>query len=112
MNLKEKMIQYVGSSRRKSVYVPEFDDSIYFNPITVLQMDKIMTLSQGSSGAIHIWTIIEKAEHEDGSKAFGLEDKPFLEQLDWAVVTRITGEMLKTSSVDELKKTSEKTGSD
>jgi hypothetical protein len=104
MNLKQRMMEYVNSDRRKSVSIPEWDMNIYFKPITVIEMDKIMTLAQGNMAATHIWALIEKAENEDGSKAFDAGDKPFLEQVDWSIITRMTGELLKTPSIDELKK--------
>jgi len=107
MSLKEKMMEYLNSDRRKSIYVPELNETIFFTPVTVMQMEKIMTAAQGGTSATHIWILIEKAEHEDGSKAFTVEDKPFIELLDWNIVTRISGEILKVIPVSEVKKTSE-----
>lgn len=107
MGLKEKMMEYLNSDRRKSIYIPELEETVYFSPITVLQMEKIMTVAQGGTAPIHVWTMIEKCEKADGSKAFGAEDKPFIEQLDWTIVTKITGEILKVSAIEDLKKTSE-----
>jgi hypothetical protein len=109
--LKQKMMDYVHSDRKRSIYIPELDETIYFTPITVTQMEKIMTLAQGGTSATHVWTIIEKAENEDGSKAFGAEDKPFIEMLDYKIVTKITGELLNVAPVEEVKKTSETTPS-
>jgi hypothetical protein len=111
MALKQKMMDYINFDKRKSIYIPEWEETIYFTPITVTQMEKIMTLAQGGTAATHVWTLIEKAENQDGTKAFGAEDKPFLEQLDWNIVTRITGELLKIPSVEEEKKTSGRTSS-
>jgi len=111
MSLKEKMMDYLNSDRKRSIYVPEFNETVYFTPITVVQMEKIMTLSQNSMSATHVWTIIEKAEKEDGSKAFGVEDKPFIEQVPWSIVTKITGEIMNVVPVEEVKKNSEKTSS-
>jgi len=105
------MMEYLNSDKKRSTYVPELDATIYFTPITVTQMEKIMTVAQGGTAATHIWTLIEKAENEDGSKAFGAEDKPFLEQLDWSIITKITGMIMNISPIEEVKKTSEKTPS-
>jgi hypothetical protein len=40
--------------------------------VTVLEWEKIMTLSAGGSNSkeFHIWTIIEKAEDSEGKKVF------------------------------------------
>ncbi len=105
------MMDYIHSDRRRSVYIQEWDETIFFTPITVLEMEKIMTLAQGGTGATHVWTLITKAENEDGSKAFGVEDKPFLEQLDWNIITKVTGEIMNIAPVAEVKKTSEMTPS-
>lgn len=111
MSFKDKMLSYLQTDRRRSVYIPEMDETIYFTPITVMQMEKIITAAQGGTSATHIWTVIEKAENQDGSKIFGIEDKPFIEQLDWSIVTRITGEIMKVTPIEAVKKTSEMTPS-
>jgi len=111
MSFKDKMFEYLQSDRRRSIFVPELDETIYFSPVTVLEMEKIMTISQGQTSATHVWTMIEKAEDESGKKIFDAGDKPMLEKLDWNIITRITGEILKIAPVAEVKKTSEKTPS-
>jgi len=107
MSFKDKMIEYLQTDRRKSIAVHELDETIYFSPVTVLEMEKIMTIAQGQTSATHVWTVIEKAEDESGKKIFTVEDKPMLEKLDWNIITRISGEILKVASVSDLKKTSE-----
>lgn len=111
MSFKDKMLEYLQSDRRKSIYIPELEETIYFSPITVLEMEKILTVSQGQTSATHVWTLIEKVEDESGKKIFTVEDKPILEKLDWNIITKITGEILKIGPVAEVKKTSEKTPS-
>jgi hypothetical protein len=106
MSFKDKMIDYLQSDRRRSIFVPELQETIYYSPVTVLEMEKIMTISQGQTSATHVWTLIEKAEDESGKKIFGVEDKPILEKLDWNIITRITGEILRVAPVAEVKKTS------
>jgi hypothetical protein len=108
MSLKEKIINYLQSDRRKEYHIPEFGETIYFTPVTVLEMEKIMTLSGGgtSSKDFHLWTIIEKAEDEKGQKIFSIEDRPYLEKMDWSIVSRISNEIQRTISFDEAKKNS------
>ncbi len=113
MNFKEKMMGYLQQDHRVSVEVtePGLETTIFFSPITVTEFDKILMISQGVSSAIHVWTLIEKAEDESGKKIFSIEDKPFLERLPWTVVNQITSKILKVSTVEETKKNFEKTPS-
>jgi len=86
--------------------IPELDETIYFTPVNVLEMEKIMTISGGgaSSKDFHIWTIIEKAEDSEGKKVFTIEDRPYLEKMDWAIVSRISNEIQRVIPFVELKK--------
>ena len=106
MALRDKVIEYLQKDRRRSVEIPDLDETIYFTPVNVLEMEKIMTLSDGgaSSKDFHIWTIIEKAEDSEGKKVFTIEDKPYLEKMDWAIVSRISNEIQRVIPFVELKK--------
>ena len=104
--LRDKVIEYLQKDRRRSVEIPELDGTIYFTPVTVLEMEKIMTLSGSgaSSKDFHIWSIIEKAEDAEGKKVFSIEDKPYLEKMDWAIISRISNEIQRVIPFPELKK--------
>ena len=106
MALRDKVIEYLQKDRRRSVEIPDLDETIYFTPVNVLEMEKIMTLSDGgaSSKDFHIWTIIEKAEDSEGKKVFTIEDRPYLEKMDWAIVSRISNEIQRVIPFVELKK--------
>jgi len=106
--LRDKVIEYLQKDRRRSMGIPELDETIYFTPVTVLEMEKIMTLSGGgaSSKDFHIHTIIEKAEDAEGKKVFSIEDKPYLEKMDWAIISRISNEIHRTISFEDAKKNS------
>jgi len=106
MALRDKVIEYLQKDRRRSMEIPELDETIYFTPVNVLEMEKIMTISGGgaSSKDFHIWTIIEKAEDSEGKKVFTIEDKPYLEKMDWAIVSRISNEIQRVIPFVELKK--------
>lgn len=108
MALKEKIFEYLHANRRREIFIAEFDETIYFTPVTVLEMEKIMTLSgQGASSKdFHIATIIEKAEDANGRKIFGIEDKPFLEKMDWSIISRISNEIQRLERFEETKKNS------
>jgi hypothetical protein len=51
VSLRDKVIAYLQTDRKNSVYIPELDETIYFRPITVMDMEKIITLSQGGTSA-------------------------------------------------------------
>jgi hypothetical protein len=113
MSLKEKIIEHLQSDRRRKIEIPELGEVIWANPVTVLEMEKIMNLSQvgANSKDFHIWSIIEKAEDEEGKKIFTLEDKPYLEKMEWSIITRISNEIHKMIAFDEAKKNSQITPS-
>jgi len=104
--LRDKVIEYLQKDRRRSIEIPELEETIYFTPVTVLEMEKIMTLSGGgaSSKDFHIHTIIEKAEDSEGKKVFTIEDKPYLEKMDWAIISRISNEIQRVIPFPEKKK--------
>ena len=106
MALRDKVIEYLQKDRRRSMEIPELDETIYFTPVNVLEMEKIMTISGGgaSSKDFHIWTIIEKAEDSEGKKVFTIEDRPYLEKMDWTIVSRISNEIQRVIPFVELKK--------
>lgn len=119
MSLKEKVIEHLQSDRRKSMKIVAGKDSplngqeIYWQPVMALEMEKIMTLSGGGTNSkdYHVWTIIEKAEEENGQKIFTLEDKSLLERLEWKIVSSISNKMHDHLTFDEAKKNSQITPS-
>lgn len=103
---REKVIEYVQKDRRRSMEIPELEETIYFTPTTVPEMEKIMILCRGGASAkdFHIHTIIEKVEDSEGRKVFTIEDIPYLEKMDWAIITRISNEIHRVMSLSEIKK--------
>ena len=117
-DIQEKFLSYIQKNRRKSFNLKEFDPDldcvIFYSPITVLEMEKIMTLSGTGSSTkdFHIFTILEKAETENGEKAFPIDFKPYLEKMDWDIISGISNRISKRTPISEVKKTSETTPSD
>jgi hypothetical protein len=106
MTFRDKILDYLQKDRQRSIEIPELNETIFCTPVTVLEMEKIMALSGGgtSSKDFHIHTIIEKAEDAEGKKVFTIEDKPYLEKMDWAIISRISNEIQRAISFPELKK--------
>ncbi len=113
---KDAMIQYLQESRkpenRNYVSIKEFakyklpGGKAYFTPVTGLEQRKIFANSAGGTDSMrfHVATIIEKAENEDGSKIFSIEDNPFLEQVDADILSRISNAIHGKYCVEEAKK--------
>ncbi len=110
MALKEKVYNYFRENQKRSFYVERFDETIYFSPVTVLEMQKISTLSGegGNRKDFPVWTLIEKAEDSEGKKIFTIEDKPFLEKLPWRIVVDISEAIHGMAGGEEIKKNLEK----
>lgn len=106
MSLKEKVMTYLQSDKRRSIKVTEFDEEVFFTPITVLEMQKLRTMSSGGTdvSAMHVFTIIEKCQDSEGKKIFGIEDKPFLEQMPWNVIVNLSNEILGSGATPEETK--------
>jgi hypothetical protein len=112
MSFREKFFEYLNQDRRKSFFVPQIGETVYFSPVTVLEIEKIRTVSHGDRKEMNLWMLIEKAEDEKGNKIFTAEDKPFLERGDFQVIYGIADEMMRVQSVEETKKNSEMTPSE
>ncbi len=99
---------------RKSIEVSEWgEDSdspllIYFGPMLAMEMDRIQrkhpNFFQTATIAGMVDLIILKAESRDGEKLFTLEDKPTLMREEFAIITRIAGEMISATSAEEHEK--------
>ena len=129
MNFKEEVYEQVKAIRERRQAIPfrKLADgtlevipavenetphhTVYFTPLTVLEMQKVKTLSQGDDTAFGTWLVIEKVEDEAGNKCFSAEDKPILEKSDWDLVNEINKRILKLTPPAEVKKTLEKTPS-
>ncbi len=111
MSVKEKIQTYLQSDRRRSIYVKELDETIFFSPVMVLEQERIFTRSQGGANSkeFHLATIIEKAENEEGLKLFSAEDSGLLEKLDWKIITRISNAIQGGYSVEKAKEELKKT---
>jgi hypothetical protein len=117
MNLKEKFYDHVAKrrERRKSVEIEVAGEKliIFFTPVTVLEGEKIRTKSRIQTGnpmdirfdmgMLNIMAVIEKAEDEEGNKIFSDSDLPTLQQLDEAIVTKISSAINPPLRLDEAK---------
>jgi len=100
-------------NEKESLEIPELGITVYYKPVTVLEMDKIFAMSGGGASTkdFHVFTWIEKIEDENGFKIFSVEDRPYIEKLPWALVSRVSNIIHKATPVNELKKSSNEMGS-
>lgn len=127
MNFKEALYESVRTrkERRQAIPVKKLADGtlkvaldketpslqVYFTPLTVQEMTKVKTLSQGDDTLFGMWLAIEKIEDEAGNKMFAAEDRPTIEQSDWDLFNEVNKRILNLMPAPEVKKTSEKTPS-
>lgn len=97
---------------RKKIEVDAWGDgenplAIYSTPITLAELKKIRQQSKGNNYEAIVYGVILKAEKEDGSKMFDLEDKIFfLEQADSELVSEIYNQMNTSIGFEEAAKNS------
>lgn len=104
---------------RRHIHVPEWDLDLYFSTLTTNDMIAVADRmkEEGRDAAANdyerrIVLLIQKAELEDGTKAFTFGDRmALMESADWDVLQRVVAFMyrsaLSVTSSDEAKKKSE-----
>jgi len=89
------------SGEMGKVFVPEWDDTIYFKAANTLKEEgKLIELAQqGKTIEALVETLVMKARNADGTKMFGLADKMiFMNEVDPQVLIRVVGEMNTTNA--------------
>ena len=84
------------SGEMKSLQVPEWETKIWYKQSSTLKEEsRILELSQqGKTVEALVESIITRSRNEDGTKMFGIADKPtFMNEVDPAIIIRIAGEL-------------------
>lgn len=96
---------------RKEIEVAEWLDEggeatiLFARPITLGEMRRWYKGINGDDVSVLVDVIIAKAEDVDGEKVFSQEDKPILlRTAEYSVLSRIAGQMLDHSSMDDIEK--------
>ena len=107
----ERVKAHRESLGRKQIEVPEWPDdeenpTVFFSqPITLGEIKRWYKGINGDDISVLVDVIIAKAENSDGQKVFTLEDKqPLLRTAEFSVISRIAGEMIDHSEVDDIAK--------
>lgn len=110
----EKMTQHFRSKlggELKSVYVSEWDLTIYFKEtITLKEQSKLIELAtSGKTTEALLETLITKSRNQDGTKMFQTSDKvTMMNEVDPQVLIRVVGEInnyeIETPTVAEIEK--------
>lgn len=94
--LKEKVVDHLArQDRRRSIYIPEFDETIYFSPIGIVQFERVAKLAKVSVAEASVALIIAGAEDARGRKIFSAGDSEILKNVEFQIIARIAGEMAK-----------------
>ena len=114
MSLIDAATDHFRDLDRLSIEVPEWPDEngnpslIYVQALTCDEMDKITEVAEGdgSGGSMMVYTLIFKAQKEDGTKHFSIGDKDaLLRRTSFAVVSRVANEIMATApSPDDMEK--------
>lgn len=109
------------SENRRSILVPEWDETLYFSPLTTNDMISVADRMQDEGREAsknelerRVVLLIQKAELEDGSNAFEWGDRiTLMESAEWDVLQRVVAFMYRSAmtvrSEEEAKKKSERT---
>jgi len=109
------------SENRRSILVPEWDETLYFSPLTTNDMISVADRMQDEGKEAsknelerRVVLLIQKAELEDGSNAFEWGDRiTLMESAEWDVLQRVIAFMYRSAmtahSEEEAKKKSERT---
>jgi|GEM_PF-1209238 len=117
------LIKKARHNNRRSVEVSEWGVTLYFTPLTtndILAVEERMSEEDGKDPNKNqlekrVYLLIQKAELEDGSRAFTWGDRiELLESAEWAVLQRVIAFMYASSvsgpgTLEDAKKKSEKT---
>lgn len=98
------MAKHLACQDRRSIYIAELDETIYFSKINIIEWEKIVKLSKKSLASASIYMIIEKAEDANGNKVFSAADRPLLEKIEWKIILQITNGMAKEIFPAEAKR--------
>jgi len=104
-------MEYLQKDHRKTIYIPELDETVYLSPMSVLEHIKIKTLGGDVSGELNVWTVIEKAQDKDGNNLLSAADKPFVEKMPTMMIAKIANLAMGIEDLETVKKTSETTPS-
>lgn len=107
MKLIDKISGHYSKEVKRSLFVKEWDDTIYATPMTLSDQAKIDAKVQQKDGAGRdsiVYAIIDKVEDESGEKVFNLGHKDFLmKKVDAATLVKI-GNWLSGSDVEDMEK--------
>lgn len=91
----KKHFQDAISSKMSSMYVDEWDCTIYWKPLNALQRDRIMKLAfQNEMSSAAAEQVVLRALDEDGKRIFNDADKAdLMRNVDVKVIDKIFAEM-------------------
>ena len=108
MNILDRVVAHYDAKEVIKVEIPEWPDEagnptvLFSQPWSLEDRKRLARASNEDETEFLIRILILKLEDENGDKVFDLSHKPtLLKKADPSVVARITGEIMKTLSVEE-----------
>ena len=102
MKLIEKAVSHFSSRERRSLYIPEWEATIYARNVNLEDKSSWMKRSDGDHFEFMLYAVIGGAEDENGEPCFDIGDKPKLKKaVDPDIVSTIATFVLETSAKND-----------
>jgi len=108
MNILDRVVAHYNQKEVTRIEVPEWPDEngkptvMFSQPWSLEDRRKLVRASSEDENEFLIRLLILKLEDENGEKVFDLSHKPaLLKKADPNIVSRITGQIMKSLSVEE-----------
>ena len=105
MKLIDKAVQHKQSIECEPIEVPEWETTIYYDPVSLEERKQIARRSGGDTYEAAAYGLITKAKDKEGNPLFTLDDKPkLMKSVDSSIIERIYLQMNAAKSVEEMEK--------
>lgn len=106
-DLRKAITDHYNALRHQSEKIDSWGVTIWFDPVTPAERSKFNTVDDDMERSVVV--LIDKAQHEDGSKCFTVADKGWMLRESAANIVQFTAQRILLAdmvSVDDLKKPS------
>lgn len=88
-----------------TIDVPEWDLTIYADPVTLKEKNRLFKMAKNDDMAFFIHVLIMKAKDEAGNSHFTLADKhDLMVKADTDVITRVANQILRVENDEDWEK--------
>ena len=106
MRLVDRIAEDYNSIAMRSIYVKEWDAELFFQPLTVADMDWVETRKPKTQYDTNILLLIRKAKDEHGDKLFQAGDRSMVENMARIevlapIIEFMAGDIIKADTAEE-----------